>query len=79
MVKAFHSHLVARLESGRHSFCQRRQFVALLLFHLRSKRAKIILRRVVPPLVSVLIAIVGSRVMTYVIGVMKEERLEKTC
>ena len=67
------------LAPGRLSFCQWQQFVALVLLHLRSKVVEIILRRVVPPLVSVLIAIMSSHGLTHVIRVMKEEkRIEKT-
>ena len=35
------------------------------------------MRRVVPPLVSILTTVVGSCVMTHVIKVVKEEKIEK--
>ena len=55
------------------------QFVALVLLYLTSKREEIILRRVIPHLISVLTVVVSSRGVTHVTRVMKEERMEKTC
>ena len=40
---------------------------------------KVILRRVVPPLVSILTTVVGSRVVTHVFRVVKEKKMEKAC
>ena len=48
-----------------------------MLLHLRSKRAKVILSWVVPPLISVLTAIVSPRGMTHIAGVMKKEKWRK--
>ena len=74
MLEAFRSRLAAGLAFGCPSFHQWREFIAFLLLHLRSKRAEIISRRVVPPLVSVLTTVVSSHVMAHVIRVIKEEK-----
>ena len=79
MLEVFYSCLAMGLVSGRPSFCQWRQFITFLLLYLRSKRVEIKLKRIVPPLVSILTAILDSRVMTHVIRVMKEEKIEKAC
>ena len=48
-----------------------------MLLHLRKKRAEVMLRRVVPPLVSILTTIVGSHIVTHVFKVVKEKKMEK--
>ena len=40
---------------------------------------EVILRRVVPHLVSILTAVMGSRVVTHIFRVVKEKEMEKAC
>ena len=41
--------------------------------------AKVVLRRVVPPFFSVLTTVMDSNVMTHVIKVVKEKKMEEAC
>ena len=79
MLEAFHSYFKEGLASGYPSFHQRRQFFALSLFYLSVKGTEVVLRRVVPPLFSVLTAVVGSSVMVHVVEVVREKEMEKAC